>query len=370
MDKRAIFLTGVTGTLGKEILKTLLSTTDAKLFLLIRRKNRFSHWDRARKILSAFHLENFLGTRIQVMQGDVSFPELGLNADDFEILRGQVREFYHIAALTALNGSREECFSTNLGGTEEALKVAKKLKSTGRLERFFYFSTAFVAGSLQTFCAVEDELPLRPAHANHYEASKYQAETKVREAMKEGLAATIFRPSIVVGNSQTGEVSEFNVIYPFLRLFAHGVLTRLPTRLQNSFNIVPIDFVVNASLAIAGQKTSVGKTFHLVTENPPTMEMLIRLHQEQYPDSPPIEVMEPNLFQKEKLDPSEQFVFEMMKPYLGYLNEHLTFDTANTRKALQGTGIPFPVTDYAFLQRLCRYAVDAGYFVSASSSPR
>ncbi len=370
MDKRAIFLTGVTGTLGKEILKTLLTTTDYKLFLLIRRKNRFSHWDRARKILSAFHLENFLGTRVQVMQGDVTFPELGINPDDFEILRREVHEFYHIAALTALNGSREECFSINLGGTEEALKVAKKLKAAGRLERFFYFSTAFVAGSLQTFCAKEDELPLRPAHANHYEASKYQAETKVRDAMKEGLAATIFRPSIVVGNSETGEVSEFNVIYPFLRLFAHGVLTKLPTRLENSFNIVPIDFVVKAALTIAAQKDSVGKAFHLVTENPPTMKMLLKLHQEEYPDSPPIEVLDPDLFHQQKLEPSEQFVFDMLKPYLGYLNDHLTFDTVNTHKALKGTGISFPVTDYAFLKRLCRYAVEAGYFVSASLNPR
>ncbi|HXV28651.1 MAG TPA: SDR family oxidoreductase, partial [bacterium] len=219
-NKRSIFLTGVTGTLGKEIVRMLLTTTEHKLFLLIRRKSRFSHWDRARKILSEHHLEPYLGTRVQVMQGDVTLPDLGLNADDFAILRREVQDFYHIAALTALNGSREECYAVNLGGTVEALELAKKLGKTGRLERFFYFSTAFVAGSLQTYCAKEDELPGEPAHANYYEESKYHAESKVRETMKEGLPAAIFRPSIVVGHSETGEVSEFNVIYPFMRLFA------------------------------------------------------------------------------------------------------------------------------------------------------
>ncbi len=369
-DKRSIFLTGVTGTLGKEIVKTLLSTTDHKLFLLIRRKNRFSHWDRARKILSPVHLEHYLGTRIQVIEGDVTLPELGLNGDDLEILQREVHDFYHIAALTALNGSREECFSVNLGGTEEALKVAKKLQQSGRLERFFYFSTAFVAGSLQTFCAKEDELPVKPAHANYYEESKFSAETRVREAMKEGLPVTIFRPSIVVGDSKTGVVSEFNVIYPFMRLFAHGVLTKLPTRLENSFNIVPIDFVVKASLAIAAQKQSLGKTFHLVTAKPPTIGMLLKLRDEEYPFAPPIEVIDPELFDKQKLEPAEQFVFDMLQPYLGYLNGHLTFDTKNTRQVLSETGISLPETDYEFLKILCQYAVDAGYFVFSSLNSR
>jgi long-chain acyl-CoA synthetase len=360
---RAVFLTGVTGTLGKEIVKAFLTESEDKLFLLIRRKNRYSHWDRARKILSVNGLEAYLGTRVHVMEGDVTSPRLGLEKEDFEILLREVEEFYHIAALTALNGNRTDCYSVNLGGTEEALKVARELQEFGRLKRFFYFSTAFVAGSRQTYCAKEDELPQAPAHANYYEESKYAAERRAREFLREGLPVTIFRPSIVVGNSQTGQVSEFNVIYPFIRLFAHGILTKLPSRLENSFNIVPIDFVVKASLAVARQKESVGKTFHLVTECPPSIGMLMRLKREEYPHLPPIEIIDPELFAKDNLEPSEQMIFEMLQPYLGYLNDSLTFDITNMRHALMGTDISFPNTDYEFLKTLCRYAVDAGYFV-------
>ncbi len=361
---RSIFLTGVTGTLGKEIVKYLLERTDAQLFLLIRRKNRFSHWDRARKILSIYGLETHLGVRVQVMDGDVTETRLGLNQDDFDILKREVKEFYHIAALTALNGSQEDCFRVNLGGTQEALTVATELRNTGKLERFYYFSTAYVAGSRQTYCSKEDELPERPAHANFYEASKYEAEKAVRAAMREGLPATIFRPSIVVGDSKTGEVSEFNVIYPFLRLFAHGVLRKLPTDLDNSFNIVPIDFVVQASMAISTQAQSVGKTYHLVTLDPPKIRLLLRLRDEEYPHTPEIEVIPLDQFHPDQLDGMERNVFSMLDPYLGYLNDHLTFDASNTGRALQGTDVSFPKTDYDFLKILCRYAFEVGYLIT------
>jgi long-chain acyl-CoA synthetase len=365
-NSRGIFLTGVTGTLGKEIVRSLLKTSNATLFLLIRRNKRYSHWDRARRILSAFGLEQCLGTRVQVMQGDITLPRLGLHDDDFAILKRSVNEFYHIAALTALNGKREDCYQVNLGGTEEALEVAKSLHLGGCLERFFYFSTAFVAGSLQTYLylAKEDSLADQPAHANFYEESKYAAEQEVRKAMKEGLPVTIFRPSIVVGHSQTGEVSEFNVIYPFIRLFAHGILTKVPSRIENSFPIVPIDFVVQASLAIANQKESIGKTYHLVSKNPPTLQMLLRLKAEDYSQLPEVTIIPPEHFKREELEGSEQLVFDMLQPYLGYLNDNLSFDTKNTEEALRETGISFPNTDYAFLKTLCRFAVEAGYFVT------
>ncbi|HXV28590.1 MAG TPA: hypothetical protein VD913_06475, partial [bacterium] len=97
--------------------------------------------------------------------------------------------------------------------------------------------------------------------------------------------------------------------------------------------------------------------------------MLLKLREEEYPQSPPIEVMDPADFDKQKLEPNEQFVFDMLDPYLGYLNDNLTFETANARQALQGTGISFPLTDYKFLKTLCHYAVEAGYFVFPSLNP-
>lgn len=361
--KKTLFITGVTGTLGKEFVRDILVNGDENIYVLVRRSSRFSHWDRMRKILSGFGLENALGTRVQALEGDITLPDFGLCKEDLEDLRQRVDEFFHIAALTALNGSEEECGRINFGGTREALKLAWDLRKNGKLQRFFYFSTAYVSGSRQTYHAKEDELPEHPRHANFYESSKFAAETKVREALASGLPVTIFRPSIVVGDSVTGEVSEFNVIYPFMKLFAHGIITKLPTHPENSFNIVPIDFVIKASRAIAKQPGSVGKTFHLVTQEPPAIGMLLEVKSENYPELPEIEMIPPDSFKKENLDPMGQTVYQMLEPYLGYLNDHLTFDTSNTEKALEGTGIRFPKTGKDFLRTLVNYAVDAGYLV-------
>lgn len=361
-DSRTIFMTGITGTLGKEMLEEILTTSKDQVILLIRRKGQQSHWDRVRKILAPLGLEILLGTRVHAVEGDITEPQFGLQAHDLHALLHRADTFFHIAALTALNGSQEDCERINVGGTREALKLAWLLKREGRLKRFFYFSTAYVAGSRQTYCSLEDELPARPAHANHYEASKYQSETLVRQAMAEGLPVTIFRPSIVVGDSRTGEVSEFNVIYPFMKLFAHGILRKLPTRLDNTFNIVPIDFVTRAALALSRKEETLGKTFHLVTREAPAVGALLEVAREDYDETvPPIEVLDPATFSRQDLDFNEQFVYDMLEPYLGYLNDNLTFDTRNTEAALRGTGIEFPKTDKTFLRTLVEFAVQSGY---------
>lgn len=368
-EARTLLITGVTGTLGKEMIKELILTTEDKLYVLVRRKGRHSHWDRMRKILAAANLERYLGTRIQVLDGDVTLPQLGISDENLSVLRSEVTEFFHVAALTALNGSQEDCARINTGGAKNAVDLAWDLYKNGKMKRFFYFSTAYVAGSRQTYRSFEDALPENPAHANFYESSKYQAEKNVREAMKSGLPLTIFRPSIVVGDSRTGEVSEFNVIYPFMKLFAHGILTVLPTRLENSFNIVPIDFVIKSSMAIARQAGSVGKTFHLVTQNPPMIGTLLKVKTEEYPQLAHVEVISPDEFKPENLDVVSKSVYQMLEPYLGYLNDDLTFDTANTEEALRGTGIAMPKTDEEFLKLLLRYAVDAGYLILDAKSP-
>lgn len=363
-EQKTLFITGITGSLGKEILKKLLFETNHRLLLLVRSKKDLSSMGRVEKIIESFNrpAENWR-ERITVFDGDITQQNLGLGDYDLQRIKREAEELFHVAALTALNGSEEDCFKINLGGTETVLNLAKKWHQKGALRRFFYFSTAYAAGSLKEMCSKEDELPSDPEFANFYEASKYASETKVREFMAAGLPTTIFRPSIVVGHSETGAVTEFNVIYPFMKMFAHGIITQLPTEWDHSFNIVPIDFVVNAAIEIAGRKDSIGKAYHLVTLEPPTIGLLLEMKEKEYPHMPHVEVVDPNDFKPEKLGSTGQMVFQMMKPYLGYLNGHLTFDASNSLKALRGTGVEFPKTDYRFLKTLTSYAIEAGYLL-------
>lgn len=362
-SKEQFFLTGVTGALGGRLLNELLRNFDGTFFVLVRSSKKFSAEERIRKILAAEKHEDLFKKRVFVLEGDVTLPCFGLKGNDFQKLISKTTVFYHVAALTALNGSEEDCRIMNVQGTLEALGLAWKMKKEGSLRRFFYFSTAYVAGSRQTFHSPEDTLPEKPAFANFYESSKYASEQNVREALKQGLPATIFRPSIVVGDSKTGEVSSFNVIYPFMKLFVHGILRIFPTRLENSVNIVPVDFVVKASVEISKQDSSVGKVFHLVTQSPPTIGMMLNYLNKAYPNVSIPQLISPEKFKPEILEGDEKLAYEILEPYLGYLNDHLSFDTRNTEAALKSTSLRFPDTDEDFLKVLFDYAVKTGYLV-------
>jgi len=361
---KVVFLTGVTGGLGREFLKLLLQKTDDRFFLLVRPRGPESHEKRVEKLLQKMGLNGESRGRLRVLSGDITSPRLGLGPEDWQTVVRETDEFYHSAALTNLGAARDEAEQINLKGTLHCLELAREGRRKGKLERFYYFSTAFVAGSLTPIHAQEDSLPEAPVFGNAYEATKFQAERRVRDAAGEGLPVTIFRPSIVVGSSRDGAVSEFNVIYPFLRLFAHGILKQVPSDLDHSFNVVPIDFVVESSFAIARRPDSLGKTFHLVSERPPTLRMLLEI-KEEYRGFPPVEVVPPEDFSVDSLSSEERNVFSTLQPYLGYLGSTLTFDTTNTRSALKDTGISFPRTDRAFLKKLVDYALSRGYFLPA-----
>ena len=363
-DQGGIFLTGVTGTLGQEMLRTLLEAEESyPIYVLARDSRKLSAEARVQKLLEDSALLPASLQRLRVLKGDVTDPNFGLSSADIANLSRDVRRMFHVAALTSLNGTQEDCERINLGGTKHALELARLLKQQGRLARFFYFSTAYAAGSRQKYHSYENVLPHEPVFANFYESSKYQAETLVRAALASDLKGMIFRPSIVVGHSETGAVSQFNVIYPFIRLFAHGMLKMLPSRPENSFNIVPIDFVVEASLRISERDEFLGKVFHLVTPEPPTIQMLLQLKAEDYPEFGEVEIVDPDVFSRSALAQDQQFIFDMLGPYLGYLNDALTFDTANTAAALKTLELSFPQTGLPFLRTLIRYAVDQGYLV-------
>jgi thioester reductase-like protein len=366
-DPRGIFMTGATGGLGQLLVREILRRSGDRLFLLVREKRGQSHRARTRSLLAAAGLEDCLDTRVQILTGDVALPGLGLDAAGMALLRREITHVFHVAALTTLNARRAECDRINLGGTEAVVKLAWDLRRHGRLERLVHFSTAYAVGSRQAYHSSEDVLPAEPRFANHYESSKYRAEQAVREAMAQGLPATIFRPSIVAGDSQTGEVTRFNVIYPFIKLFSLGILSTLPTHPENTVNIVPVDFVVRAALYLSGQPGAIGRTYHLVTQRPLSVGTLLQLAASEYPGLPPVRIVAPDRFHASHLSFAEKTAFRMLEPYLGYLNEKLTFDTTNTEQALRTSEIDFPSTDVEYLKVLCRYAVEQGYFRTPST---
>src|SRR5204863_4478544 len=137
----------------------------------------------------------------------------------------------------------------------------------------------------------EDDLDLGQEFRNPYERSKYEAEVVVRERARE-LPVQILRPSIVVGDSRSGWTPAFNVLYAPLKAFSRGAYPILPARRDSPVDVVPVDYVADAILALAGRP---GEIHHLVAgERASSVGEIIDLASENARLAPP-RVVPPNL---------------------------------------------------------------------------
>ena len=355
MTAHSILLTG-TGTIGRELLLPLLRGTSNRVAVLMRDRGRRSAAQRADALFGELELTPAERSRVDVVGGDVTRVGLGLDANALARIAESVDLIVHTAAATALTADRVLCDGVNRAGTANALMLAERCFSSGRLTRFVHLSTALVAGGESTAVAREDELPAAPAHSNHYEWSKYEAERIVRAAMHAGLPVTVFRPSMVVGDTATGRTRDFNVIYPLMRIMASGYVTRFPADPQARLHLAPLDFVVDAILRAIDAPWTIGMTFHLTAPDPPTVGQLFDCDA-FFPDGAP----RPRLCPPAEFDPSactprERELLESVSFCLPYFNSRLKFDTRNAGRLVQ-----LPITDMAYLSRLGRYAVDSGY---------
>ena len=215
-----------------------------------------------------------------MIEGDIAERRLGLDDQTWDRLTGEITSAFHLAAIYDLAVPLELAQRVNVDGTGNVLELCAAAEG---LKRLNYVSTAYVAG-FRKGVVYEHELALGQSFKNHYESTKFQAEVWVREAMDE-VPTTIYRPAIVVGDSRTGETQKFDGPYYMLRVisFCESRGTPIPQfgRSAAPFNVVPIDFVVDALVAGSLSDDAVGETLHLVDPEPVTAsELLTKLARE------------------------------------------------------------------------------------------
>ena len=219
--------------------------------------------------------------RIELVGGDITDRRLGLAADDYKRLTKRTRRVFHLAAIYDLAVPLEVAQRVNVDGTGNVLDFCKAAKN---LERLAYVSTAYVAGT-RTGVVYEHELVMGQGFKNHYESTKFQAEVWVRQEL-ERVPTTILRPAIVVGDSRTGETEKFDGPYYVLRALSRAGRMRQPMpqfgRSGAAFNVVPVDYVVAAIVAAAGDSKTLGETLHLVDPDPLSAHDLVELLSKLY----------------------------------------------------------------------------------------
>ncbi len=278
--KKTVLLTGATGFIGTQIARflieddqvTILALTRADSTQDARRRVERNWWDWPELIQA-------LGSRIEVVCGDTCLPQLGLTEANLRNAVDRVTHIIHTAADWRFL-PLEELRKTNVEGTANVLELAKKINKHSPIERFSHISTAYVAGA-RTGTVPEDALTDEFGFFTDYERSKYEGELLVQQAKTE-LPVSVFRPSMVVGDSRTGAIKTFNTFYFPLRLYLTGKMRFMPVKRSLKINVVPVDYVARAVTQLTFEPKAKGLNFHLVAQyqSLPTLEAMLNLVQE------------------------------------------------------------------------------------------
>jgi len=265
--KMAIFLTGATGYIGAHVAANLLEQHDATLNLLVR--GRDAH-EAERRLWNAFQLHmpfpkfyEYLQSKIRIFRGDLTDPQFGLDRDGYERLVHMTDSVIHCAA--SLNRKSEKsCLNVNLRGTLEVVQLARRSQYYHGLRRFSNVSTVAVAGKRRHEVVTEDRsIEWERSDYDPYARTKKFCEHMVRELLPD-VPLTIFRPSIVLGDSRNPETTQFDMVRSFVFLAGLPVL---PFRPHDKIDIVNVDFVADAISTLHMKPDPQHDTYHLSSGN-------------------------------------------------------------------------------------------------------
>jgi len=331
-----IFLTGFPGFIAERLVEKL-AAADKQFFLLVQSQFVEKATEAIERIAeyTGTPLENFA-----IIDGDITLPQLGILSEDLNDIREEITSVFHLAAVYDLAVDKDTAFRVNLEGTRNVNEFCKILPN---LRRYNYISTCYVAGK-RIGRILESDLEHDAGFRNNYEETKYLAEREV-EALKNELPVTIFRPSVVVGDSQTGETVKYDGIYYLIQYLrkAPGLLRLINVGNKNvRLNLVPVDFVVDGIVALSTDETAIGKTIALADPNPLTTAELFDVLAEQLSKkrsaiSPP-----PALIENSLMLPFSPPITGLPHSAVPYFFIAQTYDTAEANRLLEPHRIACP----------------------------
>jgi len=349
----AILLTGSTGYIGAHIASNLLADHSDPLNLLVRARDQQEARERVWRSLQLHmdfpRFEHYLNSKITIFLGDLTDPYFGLPEDNYRGLVRSTDSVIHCAA--SLNRKSEKsCLNVNLRGTLEVIQLAQRARDDHGLRRFSHVSTVAVCGQRSDEVVQEDaSIDWNRSDYDPYARTKKFCEHMVRQLLPD-VPRTIFRPSIVLGDSRRPETNQFDMVRAFV--FLAG-LPALPFRATDRIDIVPVDFVAD-SIATLHQKEKPGhEIYHLSSgvESETFVELTDALAKAQGKRGP---VFVPGLEA-----PSSKMVnalagragkigglATLMKVFLPYLVWNTVFD--NSRAVAEMGRKPAPFSEYCF----------------------
>lgn len=370
-----VLLTGVTGQVGLSVAPLLQERGHRVLYLIrpIRNKDAVV---RLKEVLP-----NLRETDV-VISGDVTLPHAGISEADRRKWRGKIDKIVHGAASVKFDeAAAEETRHINVDGTRIMLNMAEELG----VSEFHFISTAYVAGSARAF--TETDFDVGQTARNAYESSKREAERLVRNWS--GGKFSIYRPSIVIGDSMTGRVRSFNGYYgvaiPFWRLlqnlcqrwetkkkecirqgirFSSDDFLELPVCINCSptskINLVTSDWVAQTLINLF-ELSSANQTYHLVNPDPPRVQWVIDTSLEHLGIRGVLHQGNVRFSAYPLLKSIQNGLDRNLNRYLPYVTHEPIFGCENLKRALKERYISPPVVNESLLAKMLDYAKSVNF---------
>ncbi|MEO7743046.1 MAG: SDR family oxidoreductase [Usitatibacter sp.] len=348
------FVTGGTGFIGRFLIDRLIRR-EGTIHVLVR-KGSVKKLDELRARWGGDD------RRVVAIVGDLAKPKLGIAPADLARLKGKVKHFFHLAAIYDLAADAESQEKANIDGTRHAVQAAEAINAG-----CFHHTSSIAAAGLYDGVFREDMFDEAEELDHPYFRTKHDSEGIVRTECK--VPWRVYRPAIVVGHSQTGEIDKIDGPYYFFKLI-QKMRNALPPWMPTvgieggRINIVPVDFVVDAMDHIAHMKGLDGHCFHLTDPEPKRIgeilnvfaraahapQMTMRLNAKMFSFIPSFVVDSMmGLAPVRRIQKQVLADLGIPKDMFTFVNYPTRFDSRETEKALKGSGIAVPrLDDYAW----------------------
>lgn len=253
------FITGGTGFIGRRLVAKLLESNKAidTLYLMVRPSSR----EKAEKMLQSCIKDDTARAKVKLVEGDLTEPMLGVDVNQREAMAGKIDHIFHLAAIYDLKADRESQYIANVQGTQHSIDFSKSVQA-----KTFHLMSSIAAAGLYPGVFREDMFSEAIGLDHPYFSTKHESERLIRDQSE--LAYRIYRPGFVVGDSKTGEMDKVDGPYYLFNMLKQ-IRQALPpwaplVGLEGGFfNLVPVDFVVDATAHLAFVADQDNQVFHL-----------------------------------------------------------------------------------------------------------
>ena len=342
------FVTGATGFIGRNLVELLLER-EGTIYVLVREGSR----GRLEELRNRWGVGE---DRVVPIVGDLSQPRLGVSDEDVERLTGEVDHLFHLAAIYDMTADAESQQVANIEGTRHMVELAEAVEA-GCVHTVSSIAAAGLYPGVWREDMFEEAVDL---DTHPYFRTKHDSEGVVRNECSRPWRA--YRPGIVVGHSETGEMDKVDgpyYLFKLIRRIRNAVPKWLPMAgiEGRPLNVVPVDFVVKAMDHIAHTDGLDGRAFHLTDPNPRTAGEILDVfaaaaHAPQTTVRLPAgatDALQPLLAGLLHAAPLGDTVFDAVladfgipREVLVYVNWPTEFDSRQTRAALAETDISVP----------------------------